>query len=202
MDKRCLGLGIIKMHMREKVILVCSLFGANSITAVTYSSMLGAYVLTVRMPQNIGLFLRLLRGSNLVLAEQLLDIWGTDYPGSFSRFQVNYCLLSLQHNLRFIVRVVTAENKPLPSVMGIFPSAGWLEREVWDMFGIFFQAHQDLRRILTDYGFEGYPLRKDFPLSGYIELRYDDFAKKVVFEPLRLLQEYRYFDNLSPWESI
>jgi len=129
--------------MREKIILVCSVFGANYISAVTYSSILGAYVLTVKMPQNIGICLRLLRNSNNLLAEQLLDVWGSDYPRHDFRFQINYCLLSLQNNLRFIVRLVVEENQPLPSVMGIFPSAGWLEREVWDMFGVFFHAHHD-----------------------------------------------------------
>lgn len=130
----------------------------------------------------------------------LVDICGVDYPSRKQRFEVVYNLLSVQFNLR--IRVVTNVDDrcaPLDSVVGIFPSANWWEREVWDMFGVYFSNHPDLRRILTDYGFEGHPLRKDFPLSGYIEVRYDDSEKRVISEPIELAQEFRYFDFPSPW---
>jgi NADH-quinone oxidoreductase subunit C len=133
--------------------------------------------------------------------EVLLDICGVDYPARPERFEVVYHLLSPRKNLRLRLKVATDERSAVPSVVEVFPAANWYEREAYDMYGIMFSGHPDLRRILTDYGFEGYPLRKDFPLTGYVEVRYDDEQKRVVYEPVRLNQEFRDFDFLSPWEG-
>ena len=132
----------------------------------------------------------------------LCDICGVDYPDRPARFEVVYNLLSVALNQRIRVTLATDEENPVPSATGLYSSAGWWEREVWDLFGIYFSDNSDLRRILTDYGFEGHPLRKDFPLTGYVELRYDDDQKRVVYEPVRLKQEFRSFDFLSPWEGM
>lgn len=134
--------------------------------------------------------------------KQLVDITGVDYPDRPERFEVVYNLLSHRHNSRVRVKVTADEDTPVPSAVGVFSSANWFEREVWDMFGVFFSDHPDLRRILTDYGFEGHPFRKDFPLTGYVEIRYDPEAKRVVYEPVRLTQEFRSWDFLSPWEGM
>ena len=131
----------------------------------------------------------------------LADITAVDYPARAKRFEVVYQLLSHSYASRLRIKVQVDELTPLHSVTKIHSAAGWYERETWDMFGIFFLYHPDLRRILTDYGFEGHPLRKDFPLSGYVEVRYDDSEKRVVYEPLELTQEYRYFDFQNPWEK-
>lgn len=131
----------------------------------------------------------------------LIDICGVDYPKREDRFDVVYHLLSPRQNLRIRVKVATGEFKPVPSACPVFPGADWFEREAWDMYGILFTDHPDLRRILTDYGFEGHPLRKDFPTTGFVEVRYDDSAKRVVYEPVELKQEFRNFDFLSPWEG-
>ncbi|HEV7255627.1 MAG TPA: NADH-quinone oxidoreductase subunit C [Mesorhizobium sp.] len=130
-----------------------------------------------------------------------IDICGVDYPSRPKRFDVVYHLLSPRLNHRVRVKVQTDEDTPVPSVTGVFRGADWFEREAYDLFGILFSGHPDLRRILTDYGFEGHPLRKDFPLTGFVEVRYDDEAKRVVYEPLELRQELRNFDFLSPWEG-
>lgn len=142
-----------------------------------------------------------LRDDSNGLFKQLVDITAVDYPEREERFDVVYNLLSLRHNLRIRVKVRAADNASLPSITGIFSSASWLEREVWDMYGIYFSGHPDLRRILTDYGFEGHPQRKDFPLTGHVELRYDEDQKRVVYEPVKLTQAFRNFDYLSPWEG-
>ena len=133
--------------------------------------------------------------------QQLMEIAGVDYPERPDRFEVVYCLLSLTRNHRIRVHVQTDEEKPVPSVTGIWPVAGWLEREVYDMYGVLFEGNADLRRILTDYGFRGHPQRKDFPLTGYVELRYSEEAKRVVYEPVQLAQDFRTFDFMSPWEG-
>jgi NADH-quinone oxidoreductase subunit C len=132
----------------------------------------------------------------------LCDICGVDFPEREERFEVVYNLLSMSLNQRIRLKVATDETKPVPSAVGLFKSAGWWEREAWDLFGIYFADNPDLRRILTDYGFDGHPLRKDFPLTGYVELRYDDEQKRVVYEPVRLPQQFRRFDFLSPWEGM
>ena len=134
--------------------------------------------------------------------QQLMDLCGVDYPEREKRFEVVYNLLSLTHNMRVRVKVEADEETPVPSVSGVFSSATWWEREAWDLFGIYFSEHPDLRRIMTDYGFDGHPLRKDFPLTGYVEVRYDDEQKRVVYEPVKLTQEFRTFDFLSPWEGV
>ncbi len=146
--------------------------------------------------------LALLRDAPQFAYEQLMDLCGLDWPERAQRFEVVYNLLSLSRNQR--IRVVTeiAEGGAVPSVSALWPCATWYEREAWDMYGIVFDGQTDLRRILTDYGFEGHPLRKDFPLTGYVELRYDDERKQVVYEPVKLTQDYRNFDFLSPWEGV
>jgi NADH-quinone oxidoreductase subunit C len=131
----------------------------------------------------------------------LVDLCGVDYPEREQRFDVVYNLLSLRHNHRIRVKIRTDEATPAPSVIEVFSSAGWYEREAWDLFGILFSDNPDLRRILTDYGFEGHPLRKDFPLTGYVEVRYDETQKRVVYEPVSLVQDFRNFDFMSPWEG-
>ena len=132
---------------------------------------------------------------------QLVDLCGVDYPERPLRFDVVYHLLSLTKNRRIRVKVQTDEDTAVPSVTGVYPCADWFEREAFDMYGVFFDGHPDLRRILTDYGFHGHPLRKDFPMTGYVEVRYDEALKRVVYEPVKLPQEFRNFDFLSPWEG-
>ncbi len=133
--------------------------------------------------------------------QQLIDLAGADYPDRALRFDVVYHLLSLTRNRRIRVKVQTDEERPVPSITPVFPVADWFEREAFDMYGIVFEGHPDLRRLLTDYGFTGYPLRKDFPMTGYVEVRYDEEQKRVVYEPVKLTQEFRQFDFLSPWEG-
>ncbi|TVR09915.1 MAG: NADH-quinone oxidoreductase subunit C [Salinarimonadaceae bacterium] len=130
-----------------------------------------------------------------------IDICGVDYPAREKRFDVVYHLLSLSTNRRVRVKVATDEHTPVPSIIELFPAANWFEREAYDLYGVVFTDHPDLRRLLTDYGFEGHPLRKDFPLTGFVEVRYDDALGRVVYEPVKLTQEYRSFDFLSPWEG-
>ena len=132
----------------------------------------------------------------------LCDICGVDYPDRPARFEVVYNLLSMSQNRRIRVKLETDEEQAVPSAVSVFSAAGWWEREAWDLLGIYFSDHPDLRRILTDYGFDGHPLRKDFPLTGYVELRYDEDQKRVVYEPVKLKQEFRSFDFLSPWEGM
>lgn len=132
----------------------------------------------------------------------LCDICGVDFPDRPRRFEIVYNLLSMSLNQRIRIKLETDEETPVPSATGLYSSAGWWEREVWDLFGVYFDGNPDMRRILTDYGFEGHPLRKDFPLTGYVELRYDEEQKRVVYEPVRLQQEFRSFDFLSPWEGM
>ena len=133
--------------------------------------------------------------------KQLIDITAVDYPEKEKRFKVVYLLLSHENNLRILINININEKTPVPSITKIFPAANWMEREVFDMYGISFKDHPDLRRILTDYGFEGYPLRKDFPLTGHTEVRYSEEKKKVIYEPVKLDQQYRDFDFESPWEG-
>jgi NADH-quinone oxidoreductase subunit C len=131
----------------------------------------------------------------------LVDVCGVDWPKRAKRFDVVYHLLSLTNNRRIRVKVMAAEDEAVPSIVGVYPAANWFEREAFDMYGVPFSDHPDLRRILTDYGFSGYPLRKDFPLTGYVEVRYDDELKRVVYQPVQLVQEFRDFDFMSPWEG-
>ena len=146
--------------------------------------------------------LMFLKDNPSISMESLIDITAIDYPGNEKRFTLVYNLLSVSKNFRIKVKTKTNENNPVCSVTEVFPCANWYEREVWDLFGIRFSGHPDLRRILTDYDFDGHPLRKDFPLTGFIQVRFDDELGKVVNEPVKLDQEFRNFDNLSPWEGM
>jgi len=152
-------------------------------------------------PEKILSVLKFLRDDALSRFLQLIDLTAVDYPTRTKRFDMVYHLLSMHHNFRIRVKAALAEDHTIESVIGLYPCANWFEREVFDMYGIVFENHPDLRRILTDYGFEGHPLRKDFPLTGHVELRYDDALKRVVYEPVELTQEFRNFDYLSPWEG-
>ncbi len=151
---------------------------------------------------DIGSILTTLRDDKECLFEQLVDICGVDYPERARRFDVVYHLLSPRKNQRIRVKCEADEENPVPSIVELFPAANWYEREAYDMYGILFSGHPDLRRLLTDYGFRGHPLRKDFPLTGYVEVRYDDDQKRVVYEPVKLAQEFRSFDFESPWEGV
>lgn len=162
---------------------------------------LGEFTVMVKR-EAIGQFLSFLKDDSQCRFETLVDICGADYPERAERFEVVYHLLSMRLNQRLRVKVRTDETSAVPSVISVFPAANWYEREAFDMYGIVFADHPDLRRILTDYGFEGYPLRKDFPLTGHVELRYDDAQKRVVYEPVKLVQEFRNFDFVSPWEGM
>jgi NADH-quinone oxidoreductase subunit C len=152
-------------------------------------------------PGDVAEILTYLRDDPKCQFAVLIDICGVDFPEREKRFEVVYHLLSPRHNQRIRVKTATDEATPIASVNDIFPAANWYEREAYDMFGIRFTGHPDLRRLLTDYGFQGYPLRKDFPLTGYVEVRYDDEQKRVVYEPVKLNQDFRNFDFESPWEG-
>ena len=156
--------------------------------------------LEVRRAEVINV-LTFLRDDPICKFTQLIDIAGVDYPSRARRFDVVYHMLSMSQNTRIRVKISTDEDTPVLSCAAVFPNADWYEREAFDMYGVAFENHPDLRRILTDYGFEGYPLRKDFPLSGFVEVRYDEGRKAVVYEPVNLPQEYRSFDFLNPWEG-
>ncbi len=162
---------------------------------------LGELALCVR-PQHLLRALSFLRDDSECRFEMLVDLCGVDYPDREKRFEVVYNLLSLRHNRRVRVKVEVGEDEGVPTAIDLYPAAGWFEREAYDLYGIFFDNHPDLRRILTDYGFQGHPLRKDFPLTGYVQVRYDEEQKRVINEPVQLVQEFRSFDFLSPWEGM
>ncbi len=166
-------------------------------TAIAY----GELTVEVRR-EAVTRVLGFLRDDAQCLFQVLVDICGVDHPDRPERFDVVYNLLSVKNNQRVRVKATADEETPVPSATGLFSTAGWFEREAWDLFGIYFADHPDLRRILTDYGFEGHPLRKDFPLTGYVEVRYDEEQKRVVYEPVKLKQEFRSFDFMSPWEGM
>ena len=172
---------------------------ADDITGISFES--GELVVGARL-EAIDQVLKFLRDDINCQFKLLMDVCGVDYPERERRFEIVYNLLSLTHNLRIRIKVACNEDEPVPTATGVFSSADWWEREVWDLFGVMFSGHPDLRRILTDYGFEGHPLRKDFPLTGFVEMRYDDEKKRVVYEPVKLTQEFRTFDFLSPWEGV
>lgn len=153
-------------------------------------------------PQFLTQFFFFLKNHVNTQFKVLLDVTAVDYPSRMLRFEIVYNLLSISYNARIRIKTCIDEITPITSVTELYSSAGWWEREVWDMFGIFFSNHPDLRRILTDYGFQGHPLRKDFPLTGFVEVRYDDSEKRVINEPVEITQEFRYFDFSSPWEQI
>jgi NADH-quinone oxidoreductase subunit C len=151
--------------------------------------------------RDIVAVMRFLRDDAACLFVNLIDVTAIDWPGRKPRFDVVYHLLSPKHNARVRVKAEVEEDAALPSIIDVFAGADWFERETYDLYGIVFTGHPDMRRLLTDYGFEGHPLRKDFPLTGFVEVRYDDELKRVVYEPVRLTQEFRNFDFLSPWEG-
>ncbi|NVJ71119.1 MAG: NADH-quinone oxidoreductase subunit C [Alphaproteobacteria bacterium] len=155
----------------------------------------------VARAEHVQKVLTFLRDDQECMFKQLTDLCGADYPERIRRFDVVYHLLSVQLNQRIRVKVETDADTPVPSAIDVFPAANWYEREAWDMYGIFFADHPDLRRMLTDYGFQGHPLRKDFPLTGFVECRYSEEEKRIVYEPVKLKQEFRNFDFMSPWES-
>ena len=158
--------------------------------------------LTVEItPQSVVAFSEFLKTDQNCKFSTMVDITAVDYPDRAKRFDVVYLFLSMYQNHRIRVRVSVRDGDMVPSVTDVYPAANWFEREIFDMFGILFSGHPDLRRILTDYGFRGYPLRKDFPTTGYTEVRYDEAQKRVVYEPVKLVQEYRQFDFMSPWEG-
>ena len=167
---------------------------------VSHEVAFGELTLTATVQGIVGL-VRFLRKDETCRFSSLVDITAVDYPQRRARFDVVYHFLSMYRNQRIRVKLAVREDELVPSISGVHPSANWFEREVFDMFGILFSGHPDLRRILTDYGFRGHPLRKDFPTTGYVEVRYDEAAKRVVYEPVKLVQEYRQFDFMSPWEG-
>ncbi len=186
--------------------------GALAALSAAVSGALGAAIvkslvaygeLTVVVSRDeINKVLTALRDDPALQFEILIDICGVDYPERAERFDVVYHLLSPRKNHRIRVKLTTDEHSPVPSAIPVFPAANWYERETYDMYGILFSGHPDLRRLLTDYGFQGFPLRKDFPLTGYVEVRYDDEKKRVVYEPVKLTQDFRKFDFESPWEGV
>jgi NADH-quinone oxidoreductase subunit C len=185
----------------EKLTALAEAAKAKLGDAVTGSVLaFGELTLTVER-ERITDVLRTLKDDADFRFHQLIDLCGADYPDRPCRFDVVYHLLSLTKNLRLRVKVQTDEEVPVPSVTSVYPNADWYEREAFDLVGMLFDAHPDLRRILTDYGFTGHPLRKDFPMTGYVEVRWDEAQKRVVYEPVKLVQEFRKFDFLSPWEG-
>jgi NADH/F420H2 dehydrogenase subunit C len=173
--------------------LISSMPGLNKV--VSHSQ----FLIVIVEPKALFDSALFLKNNQQLRFDSLLDVWCTDYISHDRRFEVNYLFLSTTNAMRIVVRTTVSESEGLLSLTSIFKSAGWLEREVWDMFGVLFHEHSDLRRILTDYGFEGHPLRKDYPLSGFVEVRYDDGDKRIVYEPLEVAQEYRSFQFRSPW---
>jgi NADH-quinone oxidoreductase subunit C len=170
-------------------------------TVIGHAVAYGELTVTVKAPE-IRAVMRFLRDDERCKFWNFIDVTAIDWPGRERRFDVVYHLLSVRQNQRVRVTLETDETTPVPSVVDVFPAANWYEREAYDMYGMPFSGHPDLRRLLTDYGFEGYPLRKDFPLSGYVEVRYDDELKRVVYDKVRLTQEFRNFDFESPWEGV
>jgi NADH-quinone oxidoreductase subunit C len=185
-------------YAQKLLVHVQSIIGAKIIS----SEQIGGEPILHVAGGDIVAVMQALRDDPQCLFKMLLDITAVDYPERGQRFEVAYQLLSVKQNQRIRVKVHTDEATPVPSIVSVFSSAGWYERETWDMYGVIFSGNPDLRRILTDYGFDGHPLRKDFPLTGYVELRYDNEKKKVMYGPVKLPQAYRSFDYLSPWEGM
>ena len=188
--------------MDEKLLALAEHVSAALSDALTETEIRGGELCCRTEREALPRVLRFLRDDPRCGFTALCDICGVDYPDRPLRFELEYNLLSMSLNQRIRLKLETDEAHPVPSAVALFSSAGWWEREAWDLFGIYFADNPDLRRILTDYGFEGHPLRKDFPLTGYVEMRYDEDQKAVVYEPVRLQQEFRNFDFLSPWEGI
>ncbi|WP_340108998.1 NADH-quinone oxidoreductase subunit C [Pikeienuella sp. HZG-20] len=187
--------------MSEALIELSDLIEAAKGDLVTASAVVNGELTLTTTPRSILELLEYLKTNGACQFTTLIDICGVDYPEREKRFEVVYHLLSMRQNQRIRLRLSVAEEEFVPSCVELHPSADWFEREVFDMYGVMFSGHPDLRRILTDYGFRGYPLRKDFPTTGYVEVRYDEEQKRVVYEPVTLVQDYRLFDFMSPWEG-
>ncbi|MGX9990890.1 NADH-quinone oxidoreductase subunit C [Rhizobium sp. Z1P35] len=187
--------------MSEALTELASYLGEARVNLIAASQMKYGELTLTTTGENLIALLTFLRDDAKCGFVNLIDICGVDWPQRELRFDVVYHLLSPKKNLRIRVKVATDEDTPVPSACPVYPGADWFERETWDMYGVLFTGHPDLRRILTDYGFEGHPLRKDFPTTGFVEVRYDDAAKRVVYEPVELKQEFRNFDFMSPWEG-
>ena len=185
-------------RMKQRAGLAEAVVAALGASCVTHRTHVGELTVTV---ERMGVVEAARTLRDQFGFQQLMEIAGADYPQRPERFEVNYHFLSLTENDRIRLKVLTDESSAVPSLTGLWPVAGWLEREVFDLFGVIFSGHDDLRRILTDYGFEGHPLRKDFPQTGYVELRYSEAEKRVVYEPVSLPQDFRTFDFLMPWEG-
>lgn len=187
----------------EKVLTPLEQFSAYLQSKHKYDMAIALDELAVTVPRDaLHGFIQFLRDDAMCDFHQLMDVTATDFPQNAERFELVYNLLSMTKNRRIRIKTTTDEATPVDSIADLYPTANWFEREVWDMYGVYFNNHPDLRRILTDYGFEGYPLRKDFPLTGYVELRYDQQQKRCVYEPVKLQQDFRSFDFLSPWEGL
>lgn len=193
---------IRSIYMSDKLISLKNLAQTAHGDKLLDSALVNGELTLVSSPENILSLLKFLRDDPECGFTQLLDVCGVDYPQRAKRFDVVYHLLSMTQNMRVRVRVELGEGEQIPSSTELFASADWFEREAFDLYGILFLGHPDLRRLLTDYGFEGHPLRKDFPLTGHVEVRYDDDAKRVVYEPVKLVQDFRDFDFESPWEGV
>ncbi|MBI1338684.1 NADH-quinone oxidoreductase subunit C [bacterium] len=176
--------------------------GSAQTNAIRSMVVVGGELTVEARRDDIVPLMRFLRDDSQCRFETLVDVCGVDWPEDTERFEVVYHLLSMRLNQRIRVKVRVADGVSVASIVDVFPAANWFEREAFDMYGILFSGHPDLRRLLTDYGFEGYPLRKDFPLTGRVEVRYDEAARRVVYEPIKLIQEYRNFDFESPWEGM
>ncbi|OFX13178.1 MAG: NADH-quinone oxidoreductase subunit C [Alphaproteobacteria bacterium RIFOXYD12_FULL_60_8] len=187
--------------MSQALIELGEFISSKQAKAVQSFAVVGGELVLIAVRDRLPALLTFLRDDAACQFKLLMDVTAVDYPERAERFDVVYNLLSLSHNQRIRVKVSTDEDTPVPTVTAIHPGANWFERETWDMYGVYFSKHPDLRRMLSDYGFEGHPLRKDFPLSGYVEMRYDDEQKRVVYEPVKLTQEFRNFDFASPWEG-
>lgn len=187
--------------MSEALNELASYVGEAKGDLVVSSEIASGELTLMSTPDKIVALLTFLRDDVNCGFVNIVDVCGVDYPGRDERFEVVYHLLSPRQNQRIRVKIATGEDEAVPSIVSVFPGADWFEREAYDMYGILFAGHTDLRRILTDYGFEGHPMRKDFPVTGYVEVRYDDEVKRVVYEPVQLRQEFRNFDFLSPWEG-
>lgn len=196
-----------KSHLRTTAQILAELKKLGDYIKQAQPSLISAEIhhgeLVLQAPaEGIEDFLKFLRDDGQTQFTQLMDLCGVDYPEREKRFDVVYHLLSMPRNLRVRVKIQASEDQPVHSVSMVYATANWFEREAFDLYGILFHAHPDLRRILTDYGFEGHPLRKDFPLTGFVEVRYDEKREAVIYEPVKLRQEFRNFDFLSPWEGI
>lgn len=192
MEKRCFRVGVMGVNIVNYVYKIVP----NNIYNIIIEK---GYVLININKKQTQQIMYVLSKSLFILSNSLIDLFGVDYPIKRNRFQVNYYLLSVMYNIRLLVRVTVFKEESLMTITNIYKSGGWLEREVWDMYGIFFNNNLDLRRILTDYGFEGFPLRKDYPLLGFFQIRFDMEASHVVYERVNVAQELRMFEYLSPW---